>query len=222
MHRINTHTYSHTHNYSDIYNYTCDKIVPQQINLPSRLWHTEPALHKALGLTLIELLIALSILSILTITAVPSFRYWQAKSESYTITAIIYQHLQTARQHAITQNKTVSFCGANNLGECKLRDFEQLQIFIDDNGNKKLDNQEELLTQYTLRLQGALSLNSHTAIKYKHNGSSATPASFIYCPKVDAPQLIQRITLSMPGRVYVAPPAPGGIVRKTSGGDITC
>ena len=137
----------------------------------------------------------IAIFSILTAAAAPSFGIWQAKSESQTAAADLYRHLQIARQYAITLNETVSFCGADAYGKCKRSGFDHLLIFIDSDADKQLDNQEELIAKHKIQFKGSLSLNAHTAIKYKYDGRTATPASFIYCPKIDNPQLIQRVLI---------------------------
>ncbi|BCD96907.1 GspH/FimT family pseudopilin [Marinagarivorans cellulosilyticus] len=156
------------------------------------------------GITLIELLIAISIVAILAATALPSMTYWQAKNAADTTTHILFQQLQAAREFAINQGSAVSLCGINTHGKCSPNNIIALQIFIDSNKNKHQDNHEMLLAQTTLPNRGELTLNAHTAIRMKADGSSNTPASFIYCPSIPEASLIRKITISFSGRSYIA------------------
>lgn len=174
------------------------------------------------GFSLIEFMIALSIVAIVLFTALPSFHYWRAKTESQLIAYTLYSQLQTARQLAISRGVTVSICGSNAENECKLRNFDYLQIFIDTNKNKIRDKDEILISTTTLKMTGQLKLNNHTSLELKRNGSSNTPASFIYCPANTAEPLIQRITLSFTGRPYIGQPNTNGIVENAGGSAIKC
>lgn len=156
------------------------------------------------GITLIELLIAISIIAILAATALPSMTYWQAKNAADTTSHILFQQLQATREFAISQGSAVSLCGVNTHGNCSPSNIVELQIFIDSNKNKRRDSHERLLAQTTLPNTGELTLNAHTTIRMKADGSSNTPASFIYCPSIPEASLIRKITISFSGRSYVA------------------
>lgn len=178
--------------------------------------------HSKQGFSLIEFMIALSIVAILLFTALPGFHYWRAKTESQLIAYTLYTQLQTARELAISRGATVSICGSNANGECQLRNFDYLQIFIDANKNKIHDKNEILISTTTLKMAGQLRLNSHTSLNFTSNGRSNTPASFIYCPANTAEQLIQRVTLSFTGRPYIGQPKTEGTVKNANGSAIKC
>ena len=178
--------------------------------------------HSKQGFSLIEFMIALSVVAILLFTALPSFDYWRAKTESQLIAYTLYAQLQTARELAISRGATISICGSNANGECQLRNFDYLQIFIDTNKNKIRDKEELLISSTALKMTGQLRLNNHTSLQLKSNGSSNTPASFIYCPANTAEQLIQRVTLSFTGRPYIGQPNTKGMVENASGSAISC
>lgn len=182
--------------------------------------------HKAqcsqYGLTFIELLITFSILAILLLAAIPGFSYWRAKAESHMVIYTLHSQLQTARQLAIARGITTSLCGSNAQGVCQSRHFSHLQIFVDVNQNKIRDSHEELISITPLALNGHLRLNNHTRLQFKNNGSSHTPASFIYCPATPIKQLVQRVTLSFTGRPYIAQHNAEGIIKNAGGSDIHC
>ena len=64
---------------------------------------------KQSGVTLIELLIAIAILSILLAIAVPNFGSWLQNTQIRTATESIKNGLQLARAEAIRRNEPVSF-----------------------------------------------------------------------------------------------------------------
>lgn len=156
------------------------------------------------GLTLLELLIVISIIAILAASALPSFTYWQAKTAADATTRVLFQQLQATREFAITAGTAVSLCGVNERGDCSLNNIIELQIFIDSNNNKIRDLQEDLLAHTTLPSRGRLRLNAHKVIRMKADGSSNTPASFIYCPQIPNLSLIRKVTISFTGRPYIA------------------
>ena len=156
------------------------------------------------GITLLELLIGISIVAILAATALPSFTHWQAKAAANATTHVLFQQLQATREFAITAGTAVSLCGANAQGNCSLNNITELHIFIDSNNNKLKDPQETLLAHTALPPGGRLSLNAHKVIRMKADGSSNTPASFIYCPRTPNLSLIRKVTISFTGRTYVA------------------
>lgn len=172
--------------------------------------------------TLIEMMIALGILSILLLTAMPNVNYWQAKTEATIVASTLHRQMQTAREIAITRGTTTSLCGSNAQGVCQSQNFDALQIFIDNNKNKVRDSDEELISTLELRLAGQLRLNNHTSLQFKSDGTTSTPASFIYCPAMAHTQLIQRITLSFTGRTYVAQHNAQNIIKNASGNPIAC
>lgn len=68
------------------------------------------------GFTLLELMIAVVILSILATLAVPSFRTMIANNKASSHANALIQILTAARSEAIRNNRAVSLCAANAAG----------------------------------------------------------------------------------------------------------
>lgn len=65
--------------------------------------------HSQAGFTLIELMVAISVLAILLSAAVPSFRQFVANTQIRSTAQSILNGLQTARAEAVKRNATVAF-----------------------------------------------------------------------------------------------------------------
>ncbi len=163
------------------------------------------------GFTLIEFMVALAILAIMLAVALPSFSYWQSKNEADYVTDLIYRQLQSAREHAINHNTSVTVCGINAQKVCSSSGFSSLVMFLDAGTLKTLDSSDTLLTEAPIKIpRGSLKLNTDTLLKFKSDGSTSTAASFIYCPNNKSNvQLQYKITLNTAGRTYVGATATG-------------
>ncbi len=99
------------------------------------------------GLTLIELLITLSIASILTGTAITSFSSVVASSAVTTSINTFVAHLQLARSESIKRGYRIVMCPSKNEIHCTggTRWDTGFILFTDINGNRIRDNSEQLL-----------------------------------------------------------------------------
>src|SRR5215207_5704677 len=68
------------------------------------------------GLTLVELMIAMTVIGILLAFAVPSFRDAALNSSLRAISSNLYASIQLARSEAIKRNVPVTLCRANTTG----------------------------------------------------------------------------------------------------------
>ncbi len=66
------------------------------------------------GFTLVEMIIAISILGIIVAAAVPSFRTINANGTARSVVALFEMDLTYARSHAVTKGDTVSLRERNN------------------------------------------------------------------------------------------------------------
>lgn len=99
------------------------------------------------GITLIDLLIAVSVLSILITQAIPSFIGLVYKSELVTQRNTFLSSLQLARSEAINRNQDVYMCAKS--GEEAICSEENSWhdgwiIYVDKNSNRELNTGEEI------------------------------------------------------------------------------
>ncbi len=147
--------------------------------------------HK--GLTLIELIIVILIISIILISALPLYNTFQARQESQLIAVKLRMHLQQAKNNAVLYRSNVVICSSEDLNSCSDSAWETGFIsFLDINQNRNLEQDERILSRYStqlrygnLRWQGSLNIP-----RIIFRGDTGLPrgsmGSFYYCSTHDA------------------------------------
>jgi len=93
------------------------------------------------GLTLLDLLVALVILSLLLALAVPNFQSYISSTQTKTRTLSLYEALQTARTRAVSRNQRATLRA--------LGDWSRGWVLFDDrNHNGQPDPDERLLAEH--------------------------------------------------------------------------
>lgn len=178
-----------------------------------------------IGLSLLELISSLSIISILGASAVPSLQQALTRSEGKSIAAIVRRSAAAARHHAITNEQSVTLCGVNENGVCQRNQLQQLIIFLDVNRNRQVDPGEHLFHAFDVSTENILSLRAsfrRNYIQFNEDGSASQAGSFIYCASA-TPTANKRVTVSMSGRTYLGRDNNGdGVVELTNGQPISC
>lgn len=177
-----------------------------------------------LGFTLLDLLIAIAVLCLLVSIAIPGMGTTIAKSKSKSLTSNIRSAIALARTKAITTERTVSVCGMNTT-ECIDEQFSKIVVFVDINDNGELNESDELLLFTKLNYDGEISLGASYGrdyIRFKKDGSAQQAGSFTYC-NPHQPTHATRVTISMPGRLYMAKDLDNdGIIENADGSPISC
>jgi type IV fimbrial biogenesis protein FimT len=161
------------------------------------------------GITLLELISSISILSIITTLAAPSFSSWIDKQEADTQAFSILRLFAKTREIAVYSGKSTFLCGINSANKCVRENFNHFVIFHDDNNNRIIDNGEIIQAELTLHDNNRISMNK-THIRYYPRGDANAYASVFICS--DNKQHIRRVTVSNAGRPYIARPSGSGEV----------
>ncbi len=98
--------------------------------------------------TLIELLLTISIVFILLGIALPSFSETLDNSHVKANLQRLAQTLQLSRLTAINQNINVTLCPVDQTLTCSKNWSTGYMSFIDKNGDRQFNNDDELLYQY--------------------------------------------------------------------------
>lgn len=160
------------------------------------------------GLTLIECLVSIFILSIFTVCTLPiiekyvHLKYMEGEAEKF-ISSVI-----ATRTEAVNQQRNVAMCkGSPKIGCIRNNSWNEGWIlFVDSNNNSQFDNGDKVFqsvssirTGYTYHSSAGVSdLISFTANGYMNSSGSI---SIIVCSFDKSVSLGYRINLSMSGRL---------------------
>src|SRR5690606_450459 len=122
---------------------------------------------------------------------------------------------QNARTHAVTIQKRVTICGSEDKISCTQRWGKYLLIFIDNDGDKLVDNKELLAIQHLNQSKVTIFTKVSAGLPYINinpDGSARQLGSFIVCPQHPRDSAIRRITWNKTGRAYLARELDGDLV----------
>ena len=128
------------------------------------------------GVSLIELMVTISVVSILLAVGVPSYRYVTTSNRVSSEVNGLLLDLQYARSEALKQGRTVTLCPATSTQTCATdQKFQNGWIvFIDINGNGQVDDASEVLLKnqpsFAATNDTFVSDNSIKAITYNREG----------------------------------------------------
>ena len=156
----------------------------------SNIRFTLPAKSKLLGFSLIEALVALTIVGILTAMTLPTFVQVIQTNKVNTSSADLFVSLRQMRQFAINQSVSIVVCASHNQKNCEgealnKRDWSLGWIaFVDLNYNRQRDNQQETLLLARQAYQYIkLHFNRGRRLKFYYNGEINQAGSFFICDK---------------------------------------
>ncbi|MCX7545166.1 GspH/FimT family pseudopilin [Marinicella gelatinilytica] len=142
--------------------------------------------HKPSGFTLIEMMIALAVITILTGYAVPNYQAFKHNKIMTTEINRLISSLHFARNQSIIYGSHVILCPSVSLKECDADSFwhKGWLVFKDDNQNRQLDNNEIILTTEQAMQESLKAVASvyRQKIRYDRLGSSpGTNLSIRFC-----------------------------------------
>ena len=180
------------------------------------------------GLTLIELLISITILSILMTQVIPSFAEILQSYKSIQIIKRIKYQTHKARHLAITTNKVVTICKSDDLQTCGGSWNNGLLVFIDNNQNAKIDDNDIIhSTLIEPVIDGELSWRSFgnkVYLQFLPSGRTNNQnGTFTYCPNDKPASDAKGFSITKTGRSQMAWDRNGdGIPENSSGTALRC
>ncbi|GJM11452.1 MAG: hypothetical protein DHS20C11_37280 [Lysobacteraceae bacterium] len=166
------------------------------------------------GLTLIELLISLTLLSVVLIGGIPAFSDFTANNRMITEKNRLVGEVNLARSEAILRSQRVVLCPSTDGMQC-LADphwHAGRLIFIDSNANRERDP-NELILRATEATDASLSVltprSRRRVIFYPIGFAPGSNATFTFCDGRGADHA-QAVILSNTGRPRTSSRGPGG------------
>jgi len=152
-----------------------------------------PAQH---GFTIVELMVTLTILSMLVYVAVPSFRDAGLPSQLRAIANGMVAASQVARSEAIKRNTTVQLCVSADGLTCGTGNWQQGWIVI--SGTTVLHSEPAAPSGYRVTPAGG-----SAALSFDATGLGATPDSFTVCRQTPRGAQERIVTVTAAGRASV-------------------
>ncbi|WP_405631507.1 GspH/FimT family pseudopilin [Pseudoalteromonas sp. Ld20] len=163
-------------------------------------------LHQHSGITLIEIMIGVCILSILLHFTVFQMSEVLARVRAENNTALLHRGLYLSRLYAIEHNTFTTFCAMKNK-RCVLDQWDkQVVAFTDKKNFGVRDPNEEILMVFDLAHQADRLKYPRRMITFRPDGTpnALNNGTFIYCPNYQQAKLAgYAVTLSQTGRARV-------------------
>jgi len=174
------------------------------------------------GVTLVELLVAIAILTLVLSLGSVSFQSLIERRQQSQALTDLYHLFQKGRNSAITRGSMVTICPLDDHEVCSTDWNRPIQVFLDPANERELTNETEVL--YTIPAPKAGHLDARPSWKsyfqFRRNGTShGTLGNITYCPQSGDNRNAGRLLMNMGGRLRFARDRNGDGVVQGSGGD---
>lgn len=161
--------------------------------------------NHARGMTLIELMMAISVLGILLAVAIPGFRTISVQSQVTAAANDLVSTLNLARSEALRRSGNVVVCTSSDRATCTDSPWTTgWLVFADANGNEELDVPGEAVVQVWPALHGQLTLTNgalETRVSYNALGMATSATTFTVASSGCAVQRQVVITVNAAGSI---------------------
>lgn len=178
------------------------------------------------GLSLIELIITVAILSILISIAIPGTNKLVETSQGSAEVNAILGFLALARQEAVMSGKIVTVCPLNESRQCGRDWNHDVSMFHDPQNNRSADSNTNIIrvlpsTSYGTRTTRSL---SRSYFQFRPNGMMYSDLGNItWCPPSNSTTAAAHIVISKGGRARVAKDQDNdGVVDRANGKPVSC
>jgi type IV fimbrial biogenesis protein FimT len=178
------------------------------------------------GVTLIELVICLAIVSILSFIIVPTFNsiFLNARSDAHLNQ--VSQFIRYTRSQALAQQARVTLCPSTTGLECEQDWQAGAMIFIDEDNDQIRSQNEPLLKFETPFIpEGYVSYNNpaNKLVFSRQGFPLGSAGSFVYCPENGNEEYARALILNFQGRIRIGRDSNGDqIVETTGANNVVC
>lgn len=180
------------------------------------------------GVTLVELIICLAIVSIILSATASSFSSIRESGRGTAALNWILGSVVYARQAAIVRNQMVTLCPGPKSNGCGGKWHDQLIVFTDANGNRKIDGADEILEIFRYPAPGSTlkwrAFQNKQYLQMTAEGfTNYQNGNFVYCPASGDVRQAKQLVINIQGRARVSSDIDGdGIVEDAKGKDLKC
>jgi type IV fimbrial biogenesis protein FimT len=180
------------------------------------------------GFSILELTIVIAILAITAYLAMPSFNQWQNKHNVETTVATLMNAINFSRYTAIETNSTITLCPTKDHVNCATDWQGAIMIFRDEDQNKKLNDDEELIRIEPLNLDGFIKseawFGSNRYLRMTPGGlTNNQNGRYTVCPKNKDNFLAQQIIINRRGKARLAKDwNQDGVIDGSKGNPVSC
>jgi len=171
------------------------------------------------GLTLIELMISLAIVSILILSVGPMVRDILIQNRLIGQINELSAVVQFARHTAVNEQATAVVCPSTNFTTCVSDWNEAKMVYLDLNGNGQRDIDEEILAGAGNIIANYALQGPAGVISFQGNGAVASPATLLLCHNSNEAQFARALTVSLQGRVRLSLDSNNDNVHENNAGD---
>ncbi|WP_339486621.1 GspH/FimT family protein [Pseudomonas sp. EL_65y_Pfl2_R95] len=130
------------------------------------------------GLSLIELLIILTIVTIVLSLSLPNLQSMKRSSALSSFTSELIHYIRFTRYQALANGKRTTLCPLNESNDCTKVWTQEISVFEDLDGNRKLDPEDTLMKVLSIPEQIDVNWRGVGAGKSLHfNGRGLTSIS---------------------------------------------
>lgn len=161
------------------------------------------------GFTLVELIIAIALLSILTFQASGLWSELQMRMAARTTVTAITNSLSFARTHAMTRQRDITVCGSSTASTCDNNWQAGILVLLDADGDGQPGEPEDILGFYQTGASGAQiswrGFGSGNKLIFNRRGqTSISNGSFTYCPGTRESRFARQVVINRGGRVRLS------------------
>jgi type IV fimbrial biogenesis protein FimT len=175
--------------------------------------------RRAIGLTLLELMLVLAVMAVATSLAAPSFRSLWVKRSVLLGAETLLGDLRYARSEALKRARPVLVCQSSNASSCTRDNTAWAAgwlVFVDSNGSAQIEGENaDGPAEIVLRVQVALpalasivsNVSTGHSITYQATGSAKSAAqTILFTPAGSVPpDSLRALCISLQGRARVGP-----------------
>lgn len=180
------------------------------------------------GLTLVELLVALTLSAILLGLAAPGFGDLIQRHQGEVIREQLAQAIELARVNAIRSASLVTLCRSDDGLGCGGNWADGVLVFVDEDNDREVDSGKQALRYFDFEAdQGRLYWRSFGNRQYLQmtplGFTKNQNGTFTFCPDSGDLSLAWMLILNRPGRARIAVDSDGdGLVEDSRGRPARC